>query len=201
MNYIQFKESEALEEIWTTVYIRPLPMHTTLKQMDTLSKAARMCGLVEREMHHFPICLACALTKRVDVLKGMFRYDSVDGTLVCNECARQSFVVNVNMLGRVLYVRDKTIILCEKCMQPKYWDLNCGCTAEDPTTARSCCACTNTNIVSTKEIVDTESMSIRPMHFCYKHSMSCVLNQATIYDMRSLKSEICARHACAAQEK
>ena len=190
---IQFKESEALEDIWTAMYIRPLPRHTTLEQMETLGKAGRMCALVEDEIHHFPVCMACALTKRVDVLRGMFRYDAVDERLVCNECAHHGYVVNINMLGRVLYIRDKTIALCVKCMQPKYWSATCSCVGEEIQKPRSCCACMNTNIVSTKEIVDLETMSMKQMHFCYKHSLSCVLNQATIYDMKLLRQEMHAR--------
>jgi hypothetical protein len=53
--------------------------------------------------------------------------------------------------------------------------------------------CTNANIISTKEIVDMEAMIMKPMHFCYKHSLSCVLNQSTIYDSKSLEQEMCAR--------
>ena len=161
--------------------------------MNSLTRIGSMCSLVEHEIHHLPLCMACALTKRVDVLRGRFRYDSVDETLVCNECARQTYVVNINMLGRVLYVREKTIVLCENCMQPRYWDHTCPCTGESAGTVRTCCACSNSNIVSVKEVVDVDSMLMRLMHFCYKHSMSCVLNQATIYDMKSLEQEIQAK--------
>ena len=190
---IQFRESEALEDIWTAMYIRPLPMHTVMEQMETLGRAGRMCSLVENEIHHFPICVACALTKRIDILRGMFRYDAIDECLVCNECAHHRFVVNIDMLGRVLFIRDKTISLCEKCMQPKYWGTACSCSNEETSTSRSCCACMNSNIASTKEIVDMETMSMKSMHFCYKHSLSCILNQATVYDLKLLKQEIHSR--------
>jgi hypothetical protein len=192
---IQFNESKALEDIWTAICIRPLPAHTTAKQMETLEKAGMMCHLIEREMHHFPVCMACALTKRTDVLRGMFRHDSVDEHLVCNECTRHAYVVNINMLGRVLYIHDKTIVLCEKCMQPKFWDAVCGCVAEAIQPRRSCCVCTNTNVISAKDIVEMESMTMKPMHFCYKHSMSCILNHSTIYDSKSLEQEVCAKIA------
>ena len=72
---ILFRESEALEEIWTSIYIRSLPAHTSSKQMECLSRIGCMCYLVEEEIHHFSVCLACALTRRTDALNGMFRYD------------------------------------------------------------------------------------------------------------------------------
>lgn len=191
---IAFRESEALEEIWTSIYIRTLPEHTTSRQMKSLSVMGQMCCLVEEELHHFPLCLACNLTKRIDALRGMFRYDDIDNRLVCNECVNHVNVVNINMLGRILYIRDKAIILCEKCLRPKYWDSNCACTVDEAIHQRTCCACQNTNIVSVKEVVDVAAMDMKSMHFCYKHSLTCVLNQATVYDLKSLESEMCARH-------
>ena len=194
MPAIQFQESEALEGIWSSMYIRALPTHTTGKQIETLTAMGKMCCLVEEELHHFPICTACALTKRMDVLKGMFRYDDIACRLVCNECVRHQHVVNVNMLGRVLYIRDKTIVLCEKCLSPKYWDAVCTCLTDETAPQRICCACQNMNIVSTKEIVDIHAVEMKSIHFCYKHSLSCVLNQATVYDIKSLEKELQARH-------
>jgi hypothetical protein len=191
---IQFRESEALEDIWTSIYIRSLPTHTAAKQMECLTRIGCMCYLVEEEIHHFPVCLACALTRRTDTLKGMFRYDDVYRRLVCNDCVHHEHVVNVNLLGRVLYIRDKAIMLCELCLSPKYWDSVCTCTTDETIVQRTCCACHNTNIATTKEVVDVQAMEMKNMYFCYKHSLSCVLNQATVYDLKSLEDEICARH-------
>jgi hypothetical protein len=191
---IQFRESEALEEIWTSLYVRGLPCHTTARQMECLERKGRMCYLVEEELHHFPVCLACALTKRADVMRGMFRYDYIDARLVCNECTNHAHVVNINLLGRILYIRDKAIVLCEECLRPRYWGSVCACKTEEDGSPRTCCACHNTNIASTKEVVDVASMEMRQMHFCYKHSLSCVLNPSTVYDLKSLESEMCARH-------
>jgi len=91
-------------------------------------------------------------------------------------------------------VRDKAIVLCEKCLRPKYWDSICVCITDDAIPQRTCCACQNTNIVSSKEVVDVDAMEMKSMHFCYKHSLSCVLNQKTIYDLKSIEAELCARH-------
>ena len=193
---IQFGQSEALEEIWTSVYMRQLPSHTTLKQMDLLRTQGAMCHLVEKELHHFPMCLACALTRRADVLKALFRYDAVDRRLICNECMDHRHVVHINMLGRVLFVRDKVLVLCDGCLKPKHWDTHClGCegnggsaTPMQPTT--SCCVCCNTNVASSKEIINVKRFCVQTIHFCYKHSLSCVLNGATIYDLHSMEQEL-----------
>ena len=187
---IEFKESEALEEIWTSVYIRHLPMHTTYKQMETLTKKGAMCCLVEDELHHFPICMSCALTRRADILKGLFRYDPVQPQLVCNECLDTRSIVRVNLLGRILYVREKAIVLCEACLQPKYWDTACPCATETPPDANACCVCSNPNTVSHKDVVDVKRFEMRVIHFCYKHSLACVLSNETVYDMRTLEEEM-----------
>ena len=190
---IQFTESEALEEIWTSVYMRRLPAHTTSKQMETLSQAGQMCHLVERELHHFPMCMFCALTRRADVLKALFRFDAVDQRLVCNECMHHQHVVHVNMLGRVLYVRDKVLVLCDQCLRPKHWDAPCACAAADLAPTNACCVCNNANTVSSKEIIDVQRFEMMTIHFCYKHTLSCVLSNTTVYDRRTLEQELRAR--------
>ena len=191
---ITFAESEALEEIWKSIYIRQLPTHTTTKQMESLDTIGKMCCLVETEVHHLPVCIACALTKRADVLRGLFRFDPVDNRLVCDECMHYMHVVKVNMLGRVLYIRDKAIVLCDGCLRPKYWDSACICITDETADHPTCCACHNKNIVSTKEVVDVDRMEMKAINFCYKHNLSCVLNHKTVYDLKSLETEICARH-------
>jgi hypothetical protein len=190
---IQFPESEALEEIWTSIYMRQLPSHTTAKQMEVLGRMGRMCHLVEHELHHFPMCMACALTRRADVLKALFRFDSVDQRLICNECMDHKHVVNINMLGRVLYVRDKVLVLCEQCLRPKHWDSACACTLNDAVAVNTCCVCNNANTVSSKEIIDIGRFCMQSVQFCYKHSLSCVLSNATVYDRNALELELKSR--------
>ena len=193
MPTIQFSESEALEEIWTSVYMRQLPSHTTAKQMEMLGHNGKMCHLVEYELHHFPMCMSCALTRRADVLKALFRFDSVDQRLICNECMDYRHVVHINMLGRVLYVRDKVLVLCDQCLRPKHWDSTCVCVIKDTVNTNTCCVCNNSNTVSSKEIIDIEHFSMQAVHFCYKHSLSCVLSNATVYDRRALEQELKSR--------
>jgi len=192
---IQFSESEALEEIWTSVYMRQLPPHTTCKQMEVLGKTGKMCHLVEHELHHFPMCVSCALTRRADVLKALFRFDAVDQRLICDECMNHQHVVHVNMLGRVLYVRDKVLVLCDQCLRPKHWDSPCVCAATDVATTNACCVCNNANTVSSKEIIDIKRFRMQSVHFCYKHSLSCVLSNTTVYDQRALEQELKHRSA------
>ena len=146
--------------------------------------------MVERELHHFPMCMTCALTRRADVLKGLFRYDSIDRRLICNECLGFEHVVHINMLGRVLYVRDKVLVLCDECLRPKHWDTSCACSASDGGGSTACCVCSNGNTISSKEIIDVKQFRMQTVRFCYKHSLTCVLNSATVYDMRALEIEL-----------
>ena len=187
---ITFKESEALEEIWTSIYTRSLPSHSALKQMRSLERLGGMCHMMEKELHHLPLCIACAITRRADALKTLFRFDALNERLVCNECLKHESVVHINLLGRIMYVRDKAISLCEQCLRPKYWDTPCACLVDEPTRHDTCCVCTSTNTISSKDIVDVEHRLMRKVRFCYKHSLSCVLNSATVYDMRALEQEV-----------
>lgn len=187
---IQFQESEALEEIWTTIYMRRLPAHTTLRQIETLEKQGRMCHLVEDELHHIPVCLACAFTRRADIFKAQFRYDTVYKRLTCNECLTHEHVVNINMLGRALFIKDKVLTLCEKCLKPNHWNTTCPCIHQDSIETCACCVCNNPNVTSSKEVLDIETMALRRIHFCYRHTLACVVNSSTIYDMRMLQIEL-----------
>ena len=192
---IDFHAAESLEEIWTTVYIRCLPAYTTMKQMSALERIGGMCWFLEQQLHTFPLCLLCALTRRADVLKSLFRYDCVDNGLVCNECMTLTHVVNVNLLGRVLYVRDKAIVLCETCLRPKCWDAaTCSCETPDAGCATGCCVCQNSNVFSSKDVIDIDAMRMKSVGFCYKHSLSCVVSDATVYDLRTLEKEVRNRH-------
>jgi hypothetical protein len=188
---ISYREAEALEEIWTTVYMRRLPAYTTLKQMDVLQKAS-VCEYRERELFTFPLCLSCCI-RRVDVLKGMFRYDCVSSELVCNECMTAVNVMHVNMLGRVLYVRDRAIVLCDKCLRPRCWDQPCGCDVVDTATDPCCFMCDNRNVFASKDIVDLDCLQMKTVSFCYKHAISCVLSENTVYDMKNLHDEMRGR--------
>jgi hypothetical protein len=187
---IHFQEAEALEEIWTAVYIRRLPAYTTMKQMSALEQFGGMCSYLEEQLYNFPLCLLCALTRRADVLRGLFRHDCVNEALVCNECLVAKHVVRVNLLGRVLYVRDRALVLCEKCLRPKCWDTVCLCDTEDAESSPGCCVCQNANVFSSKEVIDIDTMQMRSVKFCYKHSLSCVLSNATIYDFKTLEREV-----------
>ena len=189
--HITFKQAEALEEIWTTVYVRRLPAHTTMCQMEALDKTT-MCAFREKEMHTFPVCLACCLRK-VDVLKCLFRYDCVSCELICNECMHSRYVVHVNMLGRVLYVRDRVLILCDRCLRPRYWDQQCECHVAEAASVPRCFMCDNHNVFSSKDVVDVRNIRMVTVSFCYKHTIGCITSESTVYDMKGLEREVRGR--------
>jgi hypothetical protein len=190
MPHVEFQQAAALEEIWNALFIRRLPAHTINQQIEVLERKGRMCSMVEEELQRFPVCMACALTRRADVLKGLFRHNCDDGALVCNECMRPEYVVRVNMLGRVLFVRDRAIALCDQCLKPKPWDAVCQCRSGVVAKPAGCCVCLNPNVFSTKDVVDLENVRMVSVGFCYKHSLTCVLSDATVYDFPTLEKEI-----------
>ena len=56
---------------------------------------------------------------------------------------------------------------------------------------------TSRNAEEIKEIIDIERFCMHSVHFCYKHSLSCVLSNATVYDRRTLEQELRCRSAAA----
>ena len=94
------------------------------------------------------------------------------------------------MLGRVLFVRDRAIALCDLCLRPKPWDAACPCVYVQGVRGGGCCVCQNANVFSTKDVVDLENVRMVQVGFCYKHSLTCVLSDATVYDFPTLEKEI-----------
>jgi hypothetical protein len=50
--------------------------------------------------------------------------------------------------------------------------------------------CNNFNTVSSKDVIDVRRFRMQMVHFCYKHSLACVLSNETVYDMRTLEEEM-----------
>ena len=51
----------------------------------------------------------------------------------------------------------------------------------------------DTVVFSSKQIVDVEHMRMRTVSFCFKHTISCVTSEHTVYDLKRLEQEMQGR--------
>jgi hypothetical protein len=181
---ISYLEAEAVEEIWNTVFIRNLPSCIISDQMNVLERYSTFCHQLERHTQYKRICMRCALTKN-DILASNVRYDCFGDCVVCDTCKGDT--LRVNMLGRLLFVRNNVYVLCQNCLQVKHWGGYCFCKLRQKNTkVEGCFVCFSKNIYNRKRIVDWEQLALKDICFCQKHSMAVVLADSAVFDMAAL---------------
>lgn len=184
---MSYTEAEAVEEIWNTVFIRNLPYRILEDQMKVLEKYGSVCQLLERRMLTKYMCLRCALLKS-DILTANVRYDCRNDTVVCDTCKHET--IRINVLGRVLYVRNNVYVMCPLCLQLKLWNSECVCQHRHKNKkVEGCFVCFSKNVVNKKHIVDYWNLDLKEICFCLRHSSSLVLSPSSVFDMTELKRQ------------
>ena len=94
-----------------SVHLQELPECVLRGQLSALFEA---CGGSQRLIHkrsHLLLCRFCLLQS----MTTSFRYDSLRGEYTCNRCELHGSVVDVCMLGRIVWVRNIPLVLCTQC--------------------------------------------------------------------------------------
>ena len=188
---LTFDQLVDVENVWRCICLSPLPsimVEAQLLKLEGLASSSRLTEAISC-MH---MCVKCVFQRRVGVLEQTFGLDCVSHKLVCTHC--RSFAMRVTMVGRVLRVMGVHIRLCHTCMRPCPWSESSNCQAcrlPPPAPAPVVCEfCQHHTVVSSVDVVDLDSMRLRPVHLCYKHAKNCVLVEGVKYDMASLEREM-----------
>lgn len=187
-----FLQLQTLEYFWSNIMLCVLPRQTAEKQQKTLSKYGS-CQTYQDALTHVAACLPCALKSRSGLLTQEFAYNCIDDILQCATCSRT--VHKINMLGRVLTIRDVSYYLCSGCLRPTVWkgDMNMCSACESPSVRQdlsTCVACSKKTFEVVRKVIDVDTMRILSTPLCFHHAKYCVLAHSTIYDTKSLMKEL-----------
>ena len=189
---LSFRQLQAVEYFWEIMMISVLPKNVLDMQLGVLEKFGS-CELLQRSMQCVHVCLPCALKTKGTVLSQKFAYDSIHDRMHCAACSK--IVAPINLLGRVLSVKNVSYYLCCGCLQPVVWrgDLTVcgGCKKHEPQKCTSTCvACKRKAVEVIHKVLDLDSLQITYTPLCYTHSKSSVLSHSTVYDLKSLMTEL-----------
>ena len=189
---LNFKQLQAVEYFWEIMMVSALPRNVLDMQLEVLEKCGS-CELLQKSMQCVYVCLPCALKTKGVVLNQKFAFDCIRGNMHCAACSR--VVAPINLLGRVLSVKNVSYYLCCGCLQPVVWqgDLTtCGACRkhEPPKCTSTCVACKRKAVEVIHKVLDLDSLQITYTPLCYTHSKSSVLSHSTVYDLKSLMTEL-----------
>ena len=156
------------------------------------------------------VCIVCALKNSYHTHPCATRYNAVTKTLTCVECQSNS-ILQVNLIGRVLYIANKAIVLSLCCVTPipwhgdgHEWSRKCGphcmkhsfqsivskrkkyATNHPKVTTPQCLLCPTRVVTHTRMVLNMRTKRMENVHFCNKHHPPvAVLNN--VVDMQELE--------------
>lgn len=111
------------EHLWhllRNVTVQVLPVQITLKQMARMHAMYPDDVSVRRKQSRLRVCVLCAMKSGYHTLSCATRFDAVQRTLTCVDC-KQSSVIEVDLLGRVMFLASRAVVLSTCCMTPVVW--------------------------------------------------------------------------------
>ena len=190
---MSFIDMQAVEHVWHSVKIFPLPPTFGNLQMEKI-KNLGSCRLLAEASQLIYLCIMCALKRRVCVLKHCCSYNCQEKTLECKEC--RGPMQKINLIGRILQVQKKTYFLCPSCLAPTRWTgagllQECSCTETAPHPISSGChVCSHRTIVAWRQCIDVNLLQIKSIPLCHRHAKSCIMSKRTVYDIQSLEKDL-----------
>ena len=191
---LSFRQLQAIEYFWEIVMISMLPSNVISMQRALLEERGS-CELLQKSMQCIYVCLPCALRTKGSVLNQKFAFDCIQQKMHCAACSRM--VAPIQLMGRVLSVKNVSYYLCCGCLRPTVWqgDLTV-CDAcrkgEPPQCTSTCVACKRKAVEVIHKVLDLNSLRITYTPLCFAHAKSSILTHSTVYDLDSLMVELSA---------
>ena len=101
----------------------------------------------------------------------------------------------INMLGRLLRIRDKNYMLCPYCLRGCIWtgsfDRCPHCRpAPKLVSLTQCAACDNKAVDVIGKVLDIEHLRLVPIPVCARHAKRCIMSKSTVYDVKMLVKDL-----------
>ena len=114
---IPLKSMSVLWDCRNYIRFHPLPAPVVRAQVRALARVCRGDTILMHNRSHLLVCTFC-LTQNVVTA---FRFDSLNHSYVCNRCEVPSATVDIDMLGRIVYIREIPLLLCSLCSEIVVW--------------------------------------------------------------------------------
>ena len=113
-------DGRVLHGLQSRVRVHRLPPNLRQLQLDAIARA-RLCRRTAFFRTRRYLCVACVLLNR-PVQGLLFRLDTLSHQLLCAGCLSAD-LLSVDLIGRVLQIRDEHYFLCPTCLTPQVY---CG---------------------------------------------------------------------------
>jgi len=193
---LTFAQLQAVECFWNNVFIYPLPS-LMLDMQQTKLTASGCCSLLQHAFTHVHICLPCALTTKTSALNQKFAFNSLatagEKSMLCSMCSKPATCIN--LLGRLLRIRDTNYLMCPYCLRATIWTgsfdrcARCRPVAK-PISLSQCAACDNKAIDVISKVLDIEHLRLVQIPVCGRHAKRCIMSKSTVYDVKMLVRDL-----------
>lgn len=188
-----FDTLQAVEYLWKNVNIYRLPDSITKLQCQNIEKFRSRHSL-HSAIQIINVCILCALKSKHTVFQQKFAFNCSSGKLHCASCSKEA--IKINILGRVLIIKNVSYLLCCKCLQVHIWNsrdcMECeSCkTVADTVDIKHCIACARKTHEILENIVDIQKMKLCSVPLCFQHSRHRLHYERGVYDVPMLLKEL-----------
>jgi hypothetical protein len=187
---LSFTELQTIEFFWSNVLLSNLPKNSYSRQLQQLEKYSS-CQIYQKALSYLNVCFPCALKSKTTLLTQKFAYNCAQNILQCATCSKK--ISSVNMLGRILKVRNINYCLCQTCLKPTIWTGSEKCQQcmqqSDLTDLSVCTICSKKTFEVIYKVLDLDALRIAHTPLCFQHAKHGVASQSTVYDTKSLLRE------------
>jgi hypothetical protein len=188
-----FDTLQAVEYLWKNVNVHKLPESVTRLQCQNIEKFRSRHSL-HSAIQIINVCLLCALKSKHTVFQQKFAFNCLTGKLHCASCSKEAS--KINLLGRVLIIKNVSYLLCCKCLQVHIWNSqdymeceSCKLTV-DAIDVKHCIACARKTHEILDNIMDVQKMKLCSVPLCFQHSRHRLHYERGIYDIPMLLKEL-----------
>jgi hypothetical protein len=177
------------------VHVRELPTNFAVKQTQVLLKRFESNNQLVYSVCNKTVCLYCVTMVKQNVVSNTLinntRMCMETSTIICNKCTESKFLVNVNLLGKLLIVERNSFYICPYCIEVHVW-------SSTGSEIMQCQHGNNIVPVHKKQVVSVGSKrKVRPRQFCLLCRRQCNTVPLELVDVATFSMttvSLCSKH-------
>lgn len=183
-----------IQEVHNLIKIYSLPFNIITRQ----------CRMLEQQIttDTAPICNACFMyvcVKCKNSLPDKHLRFGPNLRIFCGTCLDSSFMLQINMLGRLVKVQNTYFYLCPYCVRIHVWASlgyelqSCVKSTQELQTPKGCTICTRTNSISRHLVLDSQIGVMQSLLLCSRHT-PFPTEMKFVHDLGSMVSAIQSKY-------